>query len=48
MPTTLPASVRETLGEEAAGDFARWLDGTLQQRTVHRDERPDREGWGES
>ena len=44
MPTTLPASVRDTLGEEAAGDFARWLDETLQQRTVERDERPDREG----
>ncbi|PSQ58305.1 MAG: hypothetical protein BRD27_06390 [Bacteroidetes bacterium QH_10_64_19] len=38
MPTTLPASVRETLGEEAAGDFARWLDETLQQRAVERDE----------
>jgi tetrahydromethanopterin S-methyltransferase subunit G len=38
MPTTLPASVRDTLGEEAAVDFARWLDETLQQRTVKRDE----------
>jgi DNA anti-recombination protein RmuC len=38
MPTILPASVRETLGEEAAGDFARWLDETLQQRAVERDE----------
>ena len=38
MPTTLPASVRDTLGEEAAVDFARWLDETLQQRTIKRDE----------
>ena len=38
MPTTLPQSVQETLGEQAAGDFARWLDENFEQRTVHRDE----------
>jgi len=41
MPTSLPASVRASLGEEGADDFVRWLDDYLQTRTVHRDERPD-------
>ena len=38
MPATLPASVRETLGEEAAGDFARWLDEYVQEHAVERNE----------
>lgn len=38
MPTSLPPSVREQFGEAAAEDFVRWLDETLQQRTVLRDE----------
>jgi len=38
MPTSLPPSVREHFGEPVAEDFARWLDETFQQRTVHRDE----------
>jgi len=44
MPTSLPPSVREHFGEPVAEDFARWLEGTLQEQTVRRDERPDREG----
>ena len=35
MPTTLPSSVQETLGDPAADDFARWLDENFDQRTVH-------------
>ena len=35
MPTTLPPSVQETLGDPAADDFARWLDENFDQRTVH-------------
>jgi SPX domain protein involved in polyphosphate accumulation len=38
MPTSLPPSVREQFGEAAAEDFVRWLDETLQQQTVLRDE----------
>lgn len=38
MPTSLPPSVREHLGEEVADDLARWLDETFQQRAVQRDE----------
>jgi hypothetical protein len=41
MPTSLPPSVRASLGEEGADDFVRWLDDYLQARTVLRDERPD-------
>jgi hypothetical protein len=44
MPTTLPSSVQETLGDPAAADLVRWLDENFDQRTVHPDERPDREG----
>jgi hypothetical protein len=38
MPTPLPNSVRESWGEEVADDFSRWLDETLQQNFVTRDE----------
>jgi len=38
MPMSLPPSVREQFGEAAAEDFVRWLDETLQQQTVLRDE----------
>ena len=38
MPTTLPPSVQETLGEQAATDFARWLDEYVQEHAVERDE----------
>jgi DNA anti-recombination protein RmuC len=38
MPTSLPPSVRESWGEQVADDFSQWLDKTLQERTVHRDE----------
>lgn len=41
MPSSLPPSVRESWGEQVADDFSQWLDQTLQERTVHRDERPD-------
>ena len=34
MPTPLPQSVQETLGDPAADDFARWLDENFDQRTV--------------
>ena len=44
MPTPLPPSVQETLGDPAAGDFARWLETYVEERAVARDERPDREG----
>ena len=44
MPTSLPPSVREHFGEPVAEDFARWLEESLQERTVRRDERPDRKG----
>jgi len=38
MPTSLPESVRETWGEPAADDCARWLDEYVQDRAVTRDE----------
>ena len=38
MPSSLPPSVREAWGEQAAEDFSAWLDETLQQQTVRRDE----------
>ena len=38
MPTPLPPSVQETLGDPAAGDFARWLETYVEERTVVRDE----------
>ena len=38
MPTTLPPSVQETLGEQAATDLARWLDEYVQENAVERDE----------
>lgn len=38
MPTSLPPSVREHFGEPVAEDFAQWLDETLRERTVRRDE----------
>ena len=38
MPTTLPPSVQETLGEQAATDFARWLDEYVQENAVERNE----------
>lgn len=38
MPTSLPPSVEEHFGEAVAEDFAHWLDETVQQRTVERDE----------
>jgi predicted RNase H-like nuclease (RuvC/YqgF family) len=41
MPSSLPASVRATLGEDGANDLVEWLEAYLQERTVRRDERPD-------
>lgn len=41
MPSSLPASVRATLGEDGANDLVEWLETYLQERTVRRDERPD-------
>jgi len=38
MPTFLPTAVREAWGEDAADEFSRWFEETLEQRTVHRDE----------
>ena len=38
MPTTLPPSVQETLGDPAADDFARWLETYVEERAVMRDE----------
>ena len=38
MPTPLPPSVQETLGDPAAGDFARWLETYVEERAVMRDE----------
>jgi len=38
MPTSLPTAVREAWGEDAADEFSRWFEETLEQRTVHRDE----------
>ena len=38
MPTTLPSSVQETLGDPAAADFARWLETYVEERAVMRDE----------
>ena len=38
MPTTLPPSVQETLGDPAADDFARWLETYVEERAVGRDE----------
>ena len=38
MPTPLPQSVQETLGDPTADDLARWLDENFDQRTVHPDE----------
>lgn len=38
MPTSLPQSVRESWGEHAADDFARWLDEYVQDHAVARDE----------
>ncbi len=38
MPTSIPRSVRQAWGEEAAEDFARWFDQTLHERAVPRDE----------
>ena len=38
MPTSLPQSVRESWGEHAADDFARWLDEYVQDDAVARDE----------
>ena len=34
MPTPLPQSVQETLGDPTADDLARWLDENFDQRTV--------------
>ncbi|PSQ77034.1 MAG: hypothetical protein BRD37_05680 [Bacteroidetes bacterium QH_8_67_23] len=38
MPSTLPRSVRESWGEQAADDFAGWLDDRIRERAVHRDD----------
>jgi tetrahydromethanopterin S-methyltransferase subunit G len=38
MPSSLPRSVREAWGDEATDDFERWLEATLQDRAVPRDE----------
>lgn len=38
MPSTMPQSVREVLGEEASGDLAAWLDASIQERAVPGDE----------
>ena len=38
MPLSIPPSVRQVFGDEAAEDFARWFDASLQERAVPRDE----------
>jgi flagellar capping protein FliD len=38
MPTTLPQSVREHMGEEAAADLSRWFAENVQQELVTKDE----------
>ena len=38
MPTPLPQSVQETLGDPAAGDSARWLKTYVEERAVMRGE----------
>jgi tetrahydromethanopterin S-methyltransferase subunit G len=38
MPSTLPRTVRDAWGEEAADDFAHWFDENFHQRAVSRDE----------
>jgi len=38
MPLTLPRTVEESLGHEAARDFALWFETILVERAVHRDE----------
>lgn len=38
MPTALPESVREHLGEQVASDLSHWFDENLSQNVVLRDE----------
>lgn len=38
MPSSIPRSVREAWGDEATEDFERWLEQTLRERAVPRDE----------
>jgi tetrahydromethanopterin S-methyltransferase subunit G len=38
MAITMPRTVIEALGEEAAADFAHWFETILRERTVSRDE----------
>jgi hypothetical protein len=38
MATPLPKTVRDAWGEQAAGEFAGWLEALLQERTVTRSE----------
>ncbi len=38
MPITIPKSVQQALGEEAASDFTEWFETILAERTVRRDE----------
>lgn len=38
MPTTLPQSVREHMGDQVADDFARWLEAYVGERAVARSE----------
>lgn len=38
MPTSLPPSVRETWGEQAAEDFSDWIEEYVQDHAVARDE----------
>lgn len=39
MPTTaVPQSLRDALGEQAAGDLAAWFDQSIQEHAVPRDE----------
>ena len=38
MPTTLPQSVREHMGEQVAADFSRWFAENVQQELVTNDE----------
>ena len=38
MPITLPTSVEQTLGDEAAHDFTLWFEAILVERAVRRDE----------
>jgi len=38
MPTSVPESVRETLGEQATDDLSRWVGDMIQERAVVRDE----------